>query len=115
MFSKGIVTIGGLLSDTGIFLQGVKVLNANLSRLEHFKLISIIDAIPHEWKQIIRQSIQHLPPHIDDTIYLRMVNSEVALSSVSSKWLYNTFKSKKQVPPTAQKKFKEKFPQWNSV
>jgi len=32
LFSKGIVTIGDLLSDTGIFLKGVKVLNANLSQ-----------------------------------------------------------------------------------
>ena len=112
MFSKGIVTIGDLLSDTGIFLQGFKVLNANLTPIEHFKLMSIVDAIPHEWRQIIRQSTQHLPPHIDDTIYLRLDNSEVALSKVSSKWLYNAFKSKKQVPPTAQKKFKEKFPQF---
>ena len=92
--------------------QGVKVLNANLSPMEHFKLMSIVDAIPHEWRQIIRQSTQHLPPHIDDTIYLRLDNSEEALSKVSSKWLYNAFKRKKQVPPTAQKKFKEKFPQF---
>ena len=112
LFSKGIVTIGDLLSDTGIFLQGIKELNANLSPIEHFKLMSIVDAIPHEWRQIIRQSTQHLPPHVDDTIYLRLDNSEVALSKVSSKWLYNAFKSKKQVLPTAQKKFKEKFPQF---
>ena len=73
-------SVTSVLSDTGIFLQGVKVLNANLSPIEHFKLMSIVDAIPHEWRQIIRQSTQHLPPHIDDTIYLRLDNSEVALS-----------------------------------
>ena len=112
LFSKGIVTIGDLLSDTGIFLKGVKVLNANLSPIEHFKLMSIVDAIPREWRQIIRQGIQHPPLHLGDTIYLKMENSEVALSKVSSKLLYNAFKSKKQVPPTAQKKFKEKFPQF---
>ena len=112
LFSKGIVTIGDLLSDTGIFLKGVKVLNANLSPIEHFKLMSIVDAIRREWRQIIRQDTQHLPLHIGDTIYLKMENSEVALSKVSSKLLYNAFKSKKQVPPTAQKKFKEKFPQF---
>ena len=112
LFSKGIVTIGDLLSDTGIFLKGVKVLNAILSPIEHFKLMSIVDAIPREWRQIIRQDTQHLPLHIGDTIYLKMENSEVALSKVSSKLLYNAFKSKKQVPPTAQKKFKEKFPQF---
>ena len=39
------------------------------------------------------------------------------LAKVTPISLHNTFKSKKQIPPTAQKKFKEKFPQfqfdWN--
>ena len=34
------------------------------------------------------------------------------LAKVTTKSLYNAFKSKKQIPPTAQKKFKEKFPQF---
>ena len=37
MFLKGIVTVGDLLSDTGSFLKGLKVLNANLSPVEHVK------------------------------------------------------------------------------
>ena len=118
LFSKGIVTIGDLLSDTGIYwnlskaLKGVKALSANLSPIEQFKLMSIVDAIPREWKQIIsRQSTRPLPSKIGDTIYLKIENSEGALSKLSSKLLYRTFKSKKQVPPTAQKKSKEKFPQ----
>ena len=89
------------------------MLDANLSPVDLFKLMSIVDAIPCEWRQIIRQSTQHLPSYIDDIIYLRMEDFEVALSNVSSKWLYNEFKSKKQVPPTSQKRFKEKFPQFD--
>ena len=34
------------------------------------------------------------------------------LAKVTSKSLHNAFKSKKQIPPTAQKKFQEKFPQF---
>ena len=42
--------------------------------------------------------------------YLKMGNSdEVALSEVSSKKLYEAFRNKKQLPPTAQTKLKEKF------
>ena len=105
-FSEGIVTVGDLLFDGGVFL-----LNANLSPLERFKLMSIVDALPFEWKRIIRQSAQQPPSHIGDAFYLKMEDSEVALSKVSSKLLYVAFKSRKQVPPTAQKKFQEKFPQ----
>ena len=94
-FSEGIVTVGDLLSDGGVFLKGANVLNANLSPLEHFKLMSIVDALPCEWKQIIRQSAQHPPSHIGDAFYLKMEDSEVALSKVSSKLLYVAFKSRK--------------------
>ena len=108
---KGIVTVGDL-SGTGVFLKGANVLNANFSLKERFKLMSTIDAIAREWRQIIRESTQHsLPSHIGDNVYLKLENSKVTLSKVSSKLLYNAFKSKKQIPPTAQMKFQEKFPQ----
>ena len=48
LFSKGIIMIGDLLFDAGIFLKGVKVLNANLSHMEHFSSMGIVDAIPLE-------------------------------------------------------------------
>ena len=38
-YSKGIITVGDLLSDAGVFLKGANVLNANLSPLERFKLM----------------------------------------------------------------------------
>ena len=113
LLSKGIVTIGDLISDTGIFLKGVKVLHANLSPIQHFKLMSVVDAIPRDWRRIIRQSVQHLPSHTDDIIYLKLEISEVMLAKVTSKSLYNAFKSKKANPSNcAKKKFKEKFPQF---
>ena len=63
LLSKGIVTISDLIPDNGIFLKGVKVLHANLSPIQHFKLMSVVDAIPRDWRRVIRQSAQHLPSH----------------------------------------------------
>ena len=109
---KELLQSGDLLSDAGVFLKGANVLNANLSPLESFKLMCIVDAIPREWRQIIRQSAQHLPPlHISDTIYLKLENAQAALLKVSSKLLYTAFKDRKQATSTAQKKFLEMFPQ----
>ena len=45
LFTKGIVKIGDLLSDTGKFLESPKVLEANLSPIQYFKLIGIVNAI----------------------------------------------------------------------
>ena len=83
LFSKGIITISDLLSDAGIFLKGVKVSNANLSPIEYFSVMSIVDAILLEWREMIRQNTQHVPPYISDTIYLNLDNSEITLSKVS--------------------------------
>ena len=60
LFTKGIVKIGDLLSDTGKFLESPKVLEANLSPIQYFKLIGIVNAIPNERRLIIKEShIQH--------------------------------------------------------
>ena len=88
LFSKGIITIVDLLSDAGIFPKSVKVLNANLSPIEYFSLMSIVDVMPLEWRQMIRQNTQHVPSYMSDTIYLNLDNSERTLSKVSSKLLY---------------------------
>ena len=45
----------------------------------------------------------------NDIIYLKLENAELMFHVRS---LYNAFKGKKKIPPTAQKKFKEKFPQF---
>ena len=109
LLSKGIVTIGDLISDTGIFLKGVKVLHANLAPIQHFKLMNVVDAIPRDLRRIIRQSALYLPSHTDDIIYLKLGNSEVIIAKVTSKSLRNAFKSKKQFPPTAQKNSRKNF------
>ena len=56
LFSIGIITIDDLLSDAEILLKGVWILNANLSPIEYFSLMSIVDAIPPEWRQKMRQN-----------------------------------------------------------
>ena len=58
---------------------------ANLSPIPHFRLMSVVDAIPRDWRRIIRQSAQHPLSHTDDIIYLRLENSEVMLAKVTCK------------------------------
>ena len=101
---KGIVTIGDLLSDAGVFLKSVNVLNAKLSPVAFFKLIGIVDAIPGEWRLIIKQSTQNPCSHLSDKINLNIDTPETDLSKVSSRLLYNAFKKRKQVPPLRKKR-----------
>ena len=96
------------------FLQSSKVLRANLSPTQYFKLIGVVDAIPIAWRLIIKQSqtSQHLhSSFLGDKIYIELDETEIDLSKVTSKLLYNKFKTKKQTPPSAQSKMKNKYPQ----
>ena len=106
------VKIGDLLSDTGKFLEGAKVSEANLSTMHYFKLISIVDATPNNWRLVIKHNSRHFPPQLlSDSITIVINEKEVDLSNVTSKLLYGEFKAGKQTPPTAQKKLKNKYPQ----
>ena len=53
----------------------------------NIKLMSVVNAIPRDWRRIIRQSAQHLSSHTDDIIYLKLENSEVMLAKITSKSL----------------------------
>ena len=72
-------------------------------------MIGIVDAIPSEWRLIIKQSKQHPCLHLSDKIKLNINNSETDLSKVSSRLLFNALKERKQIPPSAQKKMNETF------
>jgi hypothetical protein len=92
--------------------QSSKILQANLSPIQRFKLMSIADAIPPNWKLTIKQSQQHYHPQIfNDTIFVKMDGKDVDILKTTSKLLYKEFKSKKQTPPTAQKKLQHKYPE----
>ena len=56
LFCQGIVKTRDLLSNNGKFLQSSKVLTANLSPTQYFKLIGVVDAIPIQWRVIIKHS-----------------------------------------------------------
>ena len=92
----------------------VRMRNAILRN--YLKLIGAVDVIPIAWRLIIKQSQtnQHFYPSLllGDRVYIEIDETEIDLSKVTSKLLYNKFKPKKQTPPSAQKKkMKSKYPQ----
>ena len=101
LFCQGIVKIGDLLSNMGKFLQSSKVLTANLSPTQYFKLIGVVDAIPIAWRLIIKQSQTDqlfYSSLLGAKIFIELDETEIDLSKVTSKLLYNKFKTKKLLP-----------------
>ena len=65
----------------------------------------IRDAVPVEGRKGAKQSTYHPRPELTNKVHLKVDNTTVDLSSVTSKSLYNAFKMAKQILPSAQKRF----------
>jgi len=69
--------------------------------------MNIVDAIPNNWRLVIKHNSRHFPSQsLSDSIAIIINEKEVDLSNATSKLLYSEFKARKQTPPTAQKKKK---------
>lgn len=102
-FLLGVVKIRDLISETGNFFEGLKILQANLSPVQHFKL-SIVDVIPLDWRLLIKQNQQHsIPQTLNDTVFVKVDGKEVDILNITSKLVCKEFKSKKQTLPAAPK------------
>ena len=110
LLEEDILTVGDLFFKRG---------NRDLSPIDHFKLMSLIDAVLVEWRKRVKQSAHYKLPELRNTVHLKIDNADVDLSSVTSKSLYNAFKMAKQTPPSAQKRFQGQFPDvqfdWNEI
>ena len=97
LIDHGIVKIGDLISNTGRFLESEKILHLQLSPIHYFKLMGIINAIPNEWRLIIKQRQQHVYSPSNETIQINIDGVNVDLLKVTSKMIYNEFKRKKKI------------------
>lgn len=107
----GILKIRDLISNTGRFLKSEKILGLQLSPIHYFKLMGVINAIPNEWRQIIKQSQHHILSPSIDIFQINIGGINVNLLKVKSKTIYNEFKRKKQTAPSAQIKLNNKYPE----
>ena len=73
-----------------------------------------MDHIHIIWRLIIKQlqTSQHFySTFLGDKVCIELNETKIDLSKVTSKLLYHKFKTKKQTPPSAQNKMKNKYPQ----
>ena len=76
---KGLLRLGDLLDDNNDFVIKSKLRELNISPLEAFRLMSVIDAIPLEWRETLKTSacgICNEPFVIQDQCKL-ILNSEI--------------------------------------
>ena len=83
----------------------------DLSPLDVFRIIAIIDAIPCKWQEILKtKSIEDKSDFgLQDEIYLRLLDIWIPISKAISKGVYVDFKSKVSTTPTAQQRYTDFF------
>ena len=111
---KGILRMGDLISDNNQFIvkSNHKLRELNISPLDFFRLTSVIDAIPAEWREWLTTSapiVGNEPFNLHDEIKLSFNGKSVLLETVVSKTVYKELRNRIITPPTAQLNFNTLF------
>ena len=75
--------------------------NRGFSPIDRFKLMGLMDAVPAKWRKRVKQSVHYTRSELRNRVHLKIDNSDVDLSSVTSRSLYDVFIMAKETPPTA--------------
>ena len=110
---KGILRLGDLLDESNDFIIKSKLRELNISPLEAFRLMSVIDALPLEWRGKLKSSacgIYNESFVIQDQCKLILNSEIVQIKSVVAKAITKELRSRVITPPTAQLRFNQQFP-----
>jgi len=61
VLKKGFLTVRNIVSDEGKLKSWSTLQNNTLTGAEHFVLMSVFDAIPLEWKTLLKDMQNYLP------------------------------------------------------
>ena len=110
---KGIIRIGDLISDNNelIVKNNRRLRELNISPLDAFRLLTLIDALPLECRKGLKE-ISYLedgPFNIHDEIKLNLNKQTALIKTAASRTVYKELRNRIITPPTAQLKFNAKF------
>ena len=113
MAEKGIIRIGDLISDNNelIVKNNRRQRELNISPLDTFRLLTLIDALPLEWRKGLKETsyLEDGPFNIHDEIKLNLNKQTVLIKTAASRTVYKELRNRIITPPTAQLKFNAKF------
>ena len=97
--------MGDLITDNTelIVKSNYKLRELNISPLDIFKLISVIDALPVEWRKLLNTfaSTADEPFNLKNEIKLSLNDKNVLIETVISKTVYKELRNRVITPPTA--------------
>ena len=108
---KGIFRVGDLISNKHELIIKSELRVLNLSPLDAFRFVSLIDALPTQWRESWKSYIStgDTPFILRDDIKLRLSGQIVLLEKAYSKIVYKELRNRIVTPPTAKLKFDANF------
>ena len=98
---KGILRIGDLISEDNMLITN-HLRELNISPLDAFLLICVIEALPTEWHTLLKTDNHFViePFNLQNQAQLFLSGQNVLLSKVVSKIIYKEIRNRKVTPPT---------------
>ena len=101
--------MGDLISNNNehIVKSSYKLRELNISPLDTFKLISVVDALPVEWRESLNTLVFTVdePFNLHNEIKLNFNGKNALIETVVSRTLYRELRNRVITPPTAQLNF----------
>ena len=110
---KGILRMRDLISENDEFIlkSHCKLKELNISPLDVFRLVTLIDALPVEWRESLKTFVYKgdEPFYMHDEIKVILNGQSVLIKTVVSKSVYRELRDRIITPPTAQLNFNARF------
>jgi hypothetical protein len=109
LYCVGVTYIGDILNKNGRFMSNNEIYKKYSVRLTNYYYMSLIDAIPSEWRKKIKSS--HLVPICpkEEAIFLTLKNKSKPINLVKSKEIYWYLNDKNKCTPTCIKSWNDKY------
>ena len=108
---KGILRIGDLISENNELITKRKARELNLTPLDLFRLVSVVNALPSEWRDLLKRS-SHSDKrtfNLQDQIVLSLNGQKTPINQAVSKTIYKELRNRVISTPCAQKKYNSCF------
>ena len=104
---KGILRIGDLISERNELITKSNWRELDLSPLDFFRLVSVINALPKKWQDSLKRSSHYEKKafSLQEQIVLSLNGQKTQINKVVSKTIYKEFRNRVITTPSAQKKY----------
>ena len=111
MAEKGIFRIGDLISENNELITKCNLRERNLTPLDQFRLISVLNALPSQWRASLNRSLYSVKKafNLQEQIVLHLNGQNTSINKAVSKTIYKELRNRVITIHSAQEKYRSSF------